>query len=95
MSQTKESKTDKIGAAQAAPVERVAAAGTDLRPEWGIFVPAVLVIMLISIPSLLYPKAAEEIVSAIYKPFAANFGTLYLWITVGLIALCVYFAFIR
>ena len=92
MSQTKESKTDKIGAAQAAPVERVAAAGTDLRPEWGIFVPAVLVIMLISIPSLLYPKAAEEIISAIYQPFAANFGTLYLWITVGLIVLCVYFA---
>ena len=39
--------------------------GIDLRPEWGIFIPAVLVIILICIPSLLYPKAAEEVVSAI------------------------------
>ena len=60
--------------------------------EWGIFIPSVLVIILISIPAVLYPKAAEEVVSAIYQPFAANFGTLYLWITVGLIILCVYFA---
>ena len=59
--------------------------GIDLRPEWGIFIPSVLVIILISIPAVLYPKAAEEVVSAIYQPFAANFGTLYLWITVGLI----------
>ena len=51
-----------------------------------------MVIILISIPAVLYPKAAEEVVSAIYQPFAANFGTLYLWITVGLIILCVYFA---
>ena len=62
--------------------------GIDLRPEWGIFIPSVLVIILISIPAVLYPKAAEEVVSAIYQPFAANFGTLYLWITVGLIILC-------
>ena len=51
--------------------------GIDLRPEWGIFIPSVLVIILISIPAVLYPKAAEEVVSAIYQPFAANFGTLY------------------
>ena len=46
--------------------------GIDLRPEWGIFIPSVLVIILISIPAVLYPKAAEEVVSAIYQPFAAN-----------------------
>ena len=44
--------------------------GIDLRPEWGIFIPSVLVIILISIPAVLYPKAAEEVVSAIYQPFA-------------------------
>ena len=48
--------------------------GIDLRPEWGIFIPSVLVIILISIPAVLYPKAAEEVVSAIYQPFAANRG---------------------
>lgn len=70
-------------------------AAIDLRPEWKIFVPAILVILLISIPSLLYPKASEEIIGAIYRPFAANFGTLYLWITLGLVLLCAFFAFSR
>ena len=41
--------------------------GIDLRPEWGIFIPSVLVIILISIPAVLYPKAAEEVVSAVRK----------------------------
>ena len=41
--------------------------GIDLRPEWGFFIPSVLVIILISIPAVLYPKAAEEVVSAIYQ----------------------------
>ncbi len=41
---------------------------------------------------LIYPKASEEIINAIYQPFALKFGALYLWITVGLIALCIYFA---
>lgn len=64
----------------------------DLRPDKYIFWPAVLSIILISIPMLIYPKSSEEIIGAIYAPFAANFGTLYLWITIGLIGLCVYFA---
>ena len=64
----------------------------DLRPEKSIFWPAVLCILLISLPMLLYPKASEEIIGAIYQPFAAKFGALYLWITVGLIGLCIYFA---
>ena len=67
----------------------------DLRPEWGILLPSMLVILAVSIPSLLYPKAAEQIISAVYKPFAANFGTLYLWITVALVLLCAYFAMSR
>ena len=64
----------------------------DLRPEKTIFWPAVLSIVLISLPMLIYPKASEEIIGAIYQPFAAKFGALYLWITVGLIGLCIYFA---
>lgn len=67
-------------------------ADMDLRPEWKIFVPAILVVLLVSLPSILYPKASEQMVAAIYNPFAANFGTLYLWITVGLVMLCAYFA---
>lgn len=65
----------------------------DLRPEWGIFIPALLAILAVSLPSFIYPKAAEQIFAAIYRPFAANFGTLYLWLTLFLIVLCLYFAF--
>lgn len=64
----------------------------NLRPEKSIFWPAVISIVLISLPMLIYPKASEEIIGAIYQPFAAKFGALYLWITVGLIGLCIYFA---
>lgn len=41
------------------------------------------------------PKRTEDFFTAIYNPFAANFGTLYLWITVGLILMCFYFALSR
>ncbi len=56
----------------------------DLRPDMGIFIPALLVILLISIPAILLPKICEDALTAIYQPFARNFGTLYLWFTVGL-----------
>ena len=64
----------------------------DLRPEKTIFWPAVISILVISLPMLLFPKASEEIIGAIYQPFAAKFGALYRWVTVALIGLCVYFA---
>ena len=64
----------------------------DLRPEKTIFWPAVISILVISLPMLLFPKASEEIIGAIYQPFAAKFGALYLWVTVALIGLCIYFA---
>ena len=64
----------------------------DLRPEKGIFWPAMIGVLLIALPMLFFPKASEEIIGAIYTPFSIKFGSLYLWITVGLIILCVYFA---
>lgn len=67
----------------------------DLRPDMKIFIPGLLVILCISLPAVLFPKVAEEILTGIYKPFARNFGTLYLWITVSIIALCAYFAMSR
>lgn len=67
----------------------------DLRPDMGVFLPGLLVVLLISLPAVIAPKWTEELLTAIYVPFARDFGTLYLWITVGLIALCVYFAVSR
>lgn len=66
-----------------------------LRPEWGILVPSLIVILLISVPAVLAPKASEDFFAAIYQPLAFNFGTLYLWITVGLIGMCFYYALTR
>lgn len=40
----------------------------DLRPEKTIFWPAVISILVISLPMLLFPKASEEIIGAIYQP---------------------------
>ncbi len=67
----------------------------DLRPDMGVFIPGLLVVLLISLPAVVAPRWTEDILTAIYVPFARDFGTLYLWITVGLIALCVYFAVSR
>ncbi len=64
---------------------------SDLRPEPTIFIPALLVIAGISIPSFLFPEAAEKVMQAIYNPFAATFGTMYLWFTGVLVFLCAYF----
>ena len=59
-----------------------------LRPEWGILIPTIIVILLISLPAVIIPQASEDFFTAIYHPLAFNFGTLYLWITVGLIVMC-------
>ncbi|AVD70331.1 BCCT family transporter [Desulfobulbus oralis] len=67
----------------------------DLRPELGIFVPSILVILLVALPSLIWPKTSEKIIAAIYTPLADRFGVLYLWLTMGFILLCFCFAFSR
>ena len=48
----------------------------DLRPEKGIFWPAVIGVLLIALPMLFFPKASEEIIGAIYTPFSLKFGSL-------------------
>ncbi|MDO5537408.1 MAG: BCCT family transporter [Desulfovibrionaceae bacterium] len=64
----------------------------DLRPDMGVFLPGLIVVLLITLPAVIAPKWTEDLLTSIYVPFARDFGTTYLWITVGLIALCVYFA---
>lgn len=64
----------------------------ELRPEWGILIPSLIVILCISVPAVLVPQSTEDFFKAIYNPLAFNFGTLYLWITVGLIVMCFYYA---
>ena len=67
----------------------------DLRPEWKILIPTLIVLFCIIVPSVVAPKATEAFFASLYKPFAANLGTLYLWITFILVLMCGYFAFSR
>lgn len=45
----------------------------DLRPEWKIFIPTIIIILLISIPAVVAPKSTEEFFKALYNPLAFNF----------------------
>ncbi len=67
-------------------------AKADLRPEWGIFLPAMLIIFCISIPSFVFPEKSYEFISSIYRPFVDSTGSIYLWLTFFLIVLCAYYA---
>ena len=40
----------------------------DLRPEWKIFIPTIIIILLISIPAVVAPKSTEEFFKALYNP---------------------------
>lgn len=69
--------------------------GKDLRPEKGIFLPAAIGVLVVALPMMLFPDQSERIIGYIYTPFSIKFGSLYLWITVGLIFLGLYFALTR
>ena len=43
-----------------------AAEEEDLRPEWGLLIPSLIVILCISLPAVIMPKAAEQFFTAIY-----------------------------
>ncbi len=64
----------------------------DLRPENGIFWPALVLILIVAVPMVLWPAESEKIIGGIYGTFSAKFGSLYMWITVLLCILCVFFA---
>lgn len=72
-----------------------ASSKNDLRPDKKIFLPGAIGILVLSLPMMFFPEESEKVVSAIYTPFSIKFGTFYLWITVGLIILGVYFAVSR
>ncbi len=64
----------------------------DLRPEKSIFWPALILILVISIPMVLWPAVSEKYIGAIYATFSAKFGSLYMWITFLFCLFLVFFA---
>lgn len=71
--------------------DKMAKQDIDLRPEKGIFLPAILCVLLISIPMILWPAESEKLLKAVNGPMMSKFGTLYLWFTLGLVGMCFYF----
>ncbi|TIH18128.1 BCCT family transporter [Marinifilum sp. JC120] len=67
--------------------------GADLRPDLKILVPATLVLFAIIACSILFTEASEKVLKAAYGAFASNTGTIYLWVTVGMMFLCAFFMF--
>ncbi|MBO4317069.1 MAG: BCCT family transporter [Mailhella sp.] len=67
----------------------------DLRPEWSIFIPTMVLILLVGIPSLIWTEKAESILTKIYKVFSDSFGSSFLWMGVLLIVFCGFFAMSR
>jgi BCCT family betaine/carnitine transporter len=62
------------------------------RPEMRILVPATIVLLLVTIPSIAFPEFSEKFLKIVYGAFSKYTGTYYLWVTLGMIVLSVYFA---
>ncbi|WP_319468594.1 BCCT family transporter [uncultured Pseudodesulfovibrio sp.] len=69
--------------------------GADLRPDKKILIPATLVLIAIIACSILFTEASEKVLKTVYTAFAQTTGTLYLWVTVGMMFLCAFFLFSR
>lgn len=64
----------------------------DLRQDLHILIPCAALLLLIVVVSILNPKMAESVLQSIYGPFAKHTGAIYLWVTLAMIALSVFFS---
>ncbi len=65
----------------------------DLRPDKLILIPATLVLIAIIACSILFTESFEQVLKATYAVFTHTTGTWYLWVTVLMMILSVYFMF--
>ena len=54
--------------------------------DWSVFVPALIVVLVASIPLILFPNLAAETIDRLRNAVLTNF--LWLYLSVGLAALC-------
>ena len=69
--------------------------GVDLRPDKKILIPATIVLIGIILCSVLFTESFEQILKTVYGVFAHTTGTWYLWVTVGMMILSVFFMISR
>ena len=60
------------------------------RVEWSLFVGALVVLLAVCIPLFVAPEAGAEFVKRIYATVTTNFGFLYLWSGVAVLAFCLW-----
>jgi BCCT family betaine/carnitine transporter len=65
----------------------------DLRPDKKILIPATLVVIGIIACSILFTKQSEQVLKTAYGIFSHTTGTWYLWVTLAMILLSVFFIF--
>lgn len=68
------------------------ASKADLRQDMYILMPTAIALLVLVIVCILNPAGTESFLAAIYGPFAKHTGTVYLWITLIMIALSAFFA---
>ncbi len=67
----------------------------DLRPDKKILIPATVILIVIIACSILFTKTCEQVLAATYAVFTHTTGTWYLWVTVLMMFLSVYFMLSR
>ena len=65
----------------------------NLRPDKQILIPSTLVLIAIIACATAFPEASTEVLKTVYGVFAHTTGTWYLWVTMVMIALSIYFIF--
>ncbi|MCG8529304.1 MAG: BCCT family transporter [Desulfovibrionales bacterium] len=65
--------------------------GADLRPDNKILIPATIILIAIIACSILFTEAFEALLTTVYTAFTHTTGTWYLWATVAMMILSVFF----
>lgn len=68
------------------------ASKADLRQDMYIVLPTAIALFILVIICIINPVATEKVLASLYGPFAKHTGTFYLWITLAMIALSIFFS---
>ncbi|MGI9429491.1 MAG: BCCT family transporter, partial [Bythopirellula sp.] len=60
------------------------------RVEWSLFAGALIVLLVVCAPLFGFPEASAQRIKALYQAITTNFGFLYLWCGIAVLAFCVW-----
>lgn len=68
---------------------------SDLRLEKGIAIPAILLLLAVSLPAMFFPDETQKVLKFIFIPLNRIFGSSFLWLVTILVGFLIYFALSR